>query len=40
MLKLLKIGKITSSQHEALTKLLTKKIDNYVPSITFLTDYQ
>ena len=40
MFKLLKIEKITPSQHDALTELLSKKIDNYVPSITFLTVYQ
>ena len=36
MLKLLKIQQITPSQREALSDLLTKKIDQYVPSITFL----
>ena len=40
MLKLLNIKQITPSQKEALTSLLTKKIDQYIPSITFLTTYQ
>ena len=40
MLKLLKIQKITPSQREALSELLTKKVDQYSPSITFLTKTQ
>ena len=40
MYKLLSIKKISPSQHKELVNLLTKKIDNYVPSITFLTRYQ
>ena len=40
MLNLLKIEQITPSQKEALTELLTKKVDQYVPSITFITNYQ
>ena len=35
MYKLLNIKKISPSQHEELVNLFTKKIDNYVPSITF-----
>ena len=40
MNKLLNIKKISPSQHKVLVDLFTKKIDNYVPSITFLTRYQ
>ena len=40
MLKLLNIKQITPSQKEVLTNLFTKKIDQYTPSITFLTTYQ
>ena len=40
MLNLLKIREITPSQKEVLTNLFTKKIDQYTPSITFLTTYQ
>ena len=40
MLKLLIIKQITPSQKEVLTNLFTKKIDQYTPSITFLTTYQ
>ena len=40
MLKLLKIQQITPSQREALSELLTKKVDQYSPSITFLTKTQ
>ena len=40
MLKLLNIKQITPSQKEVLTNLFTKKIDQYIPSITFLTTYQ
>ena len=40
MFKLLNIKLITPSQEDALKELLSKKIDRYVPSITFLTRYQ
>ena len=40
MYKILDIKKITPSQHKELVKLFSKKIDNYVPSITFLSRYQ
>ena len=40
MLKLLNIQQITPSQRKALTELLTKKVDQYSPSITFLTKTQ
>ena len=40
MLKLLNIKQITPSQEEVLKNLFTKKISQYTPSITFLTDYQ
>ena len=40
MLKLLNIEQITPSQKEVLINLFTKKIDRYIPSITFLTTYQ
>ena len=40
MYKILNIKKISPSQHKELVNLSTKKIDNYVPSITFLTWYQ
>lgn len=40
MEKLLKIRLITPSQKKALAYLLTRKIGDYVPSITFLTGYQ
>ena len=40
MYKLLNVKKITQSQHKELVNLFTKKIGNYVPSITFLTRYQ
>ena len=40
MFKLLNIGEIIPSQKKALTELLTKKVYQYVPSITFLTNYQ
>ena len=40
MYKLLNIKNISPSQHEELVNLFTKKINNYVPSITFLTRYQ
>ena len=40
MYKILNIKKISPSQHKELVNLFTKKIDNYVPSITFLTRYQ
>ena len=40
MNKLLNIKLISPSQKEALKDLLSKKIDRYVPSITFLTRYQ
>ena len=40
MHKLKKLKKITPSQYDALKDLLSKKIDKYVTSITFLTKYQ
>lgn len=40
MFKLLGIKQITPSQRDVLKNLFTKKIDKYVPSITFLTKYQ
>ena len=40
MLKLKKFKKITPSQRDALKDVLSKKIDRYIPSITFLTEYQ
>ena len=40
MYNILNIKTITPSQHKELVNLFTKKIDNYVPSITFLTRYQ
>ena len=40
MFKLLKIKEITPSQEEVLKNLLTKKIGQYTPSITFLNNYQ
>ena len=40
MLKLLNIKQITPSQKEVLKNLLTKKIGQYTPSITFLNNYQ
>ena len=40
MFKLLKIREITPSQEKVLKNLLTKKIGQYTPSITFLNNYQ
>ena len=40
MFKLLGIKQITPSQRDVLKNLFTKKIDKYVPSITFLSKYQ
>ena len=38
--KLKKIIKISPHHRDALRVLLSKKIDRYIPSITFLTDDQ
>ena len=40
MYKLLNIKKISPSQKDVLKELFSKKIDKYIPSITFLTKYQ
>ena len=40
MLKLLNIKQLTPSEEKELKFLFFKKIDNYLPSITFLTIYQ
>ena len=40
MNKLLTLKKATASQYAALKDLFSKKIDRYIPSITFLTKYE